>query len=112
MNDPRDDDTPGHRATPGKPNTGGHADDRPPLYNTLYVIVVILCICGLTWLARSGYLQMWDWHPRPGENYKYGWFLALPFGIIGGFMAGSLIMASYLQWHWDRRKGHGKDDTR
>lgn len=74
----------------------------PPLYNFLYIVVVSLCISGMTWLFRSGALQLWDRHPRPGENYEYGWFFSLFFAIPSGFLIGSFLMFQFLMWYQNR----------
>jgi len=105
---------------------GGDADNRrehasveepttpakPPFYDLLYVMVVSCCVAGITWLFRSGAMQLWDRHPRGGENYEYGWFFSLLFAVPGGFLLGSLLMAQYLMWFQERstRHGGGHDD--
>jgi hypothetical protein len=87
---------------------------KPPLYNFIYMVVVGLCVSGITWLFRSGALQLWDRHPRPGENYEYGWFFSLLFAIPSGFFIGSLLMFQILVWYRKRsikrKKGHDTED--
>ena len=36
------------------------SSNKPPLYDFIYIVVVCLCVSGLTWLFRSGALQLWD----------------------------------------------------
>lgn len=74
----------------------------PPFYGLLYGVVMLGCMAGMTWLARSGALQLWDRHPSPGEEYAFGWLFSLAFGMVGGFVIGSMIMASVLRWYWQR----------
>ena len=82
---------------------------KPPLYSFLYVIVVGLCVTGITWVFRSGVLQLWDRHPLPGENYEIGWFFSLLFAIPAGFLIGSYLMFQFLMWYQSRliRKTNG-----
>ena len=76
---------------------------KPPGYNLLYAVVVTLCITGISWLFRSGALQIWDKHPQPGETYQYGWLISLLVAIPVGFFIGSWMMFKLLIWYQDRR---------
>jgi len=68
---------------------------KPPLFNFLYLVVIGLCVAGITWFFRSGALQLWDRHPRPGEDYEYSWFVSLMFAVPGGFLVGSYLMGEF-----------------
>ena len=74
----------------------------PLFFNCLYLVIVGLFVAGITWIFRSGALQLWDRHPRPGENYEYGWFFSLLFAIPGGFLIGSYLMGQVLTWYQKR----------
>ena len=105
--DAEDEECPAESGPDGKVS---FLSDRPPLYNFIYMVAVGLCISGITWLFRTGALQLWDRHPRPGENYEYGWFVSLLFAIPSGFLIASFLMFQFLMWYQNRsikdRKGH------
>jgi hypothetical protein len=76
--------------------------DNPPFYNTLYLVVVGLCVAGISWLMQSGALVLWDRHPQPGESYELGWWLSLLVALPSGFLIGSYLMFVWLNWYRDR----------
>lgn len=84
---------------------------KPPFYDFIYLVSVCVSISGFTWLFRSGALQLWDRHPRAGENYDYGWGIALLFAIPSGVILGSLVMFQFLMWYQRRSEKRGENDS-
>lgn len=100
-NQPADDKNASGKFTDGNLVLGGK---KPPFYNVIYWVLVGVSISGITWLFRSGAVQLWDRHRSAGEDYQYGWGVSLLFAIPSGFILGSLLMFQFLMWHQYRYK--------
>jgi hypothetical protein len=83
---------------------------RPPFYNVSFAFVVGLCISVITWLFKSGAIELWDRHPGPVGGHEIGWFFSLLFGIPSGLCIGAFLMSYYLRWYEERHRDDQEDD--
>lgn len=55
-------------------NAAAFTVSKLPFFALIYLTVVGLCTAGMLWICRRRALQLWDRHPRGGEEYALGLF--------------------------------------
>jgi hypothetical protein len=86
------------------------SSSKPPSYSLTFALVVGLCIFGITWLFKSGAIELWDRHPGPVAEHEIGWFFSLLIGIPSGLFIGAFLMSYYLRWFEERHCDDQEDE--